>query len=246
MELGSIVAALSAHCRAAIDGHAGPLAGLAMAGLVSGFSHCSAMCGPFVLLQAGHRLAALPLAKTAGLRRLAGVAALPYQLGRATTYVLLGGLTAGGYGGVVPTGLAPVLAPLLMLAAAILLWQRAGNRLAMPGATAWAPTLARLARRLLANPLGWTGYGLGLVLGLLPCAVLYAALLLAASTGNALTGGLGMLLFALATMPGLMLVGVVGHVAARRWSPVLRQLPAIVLLTNALALLAIGARLGSG
>jgi hypothetical protein len=52
---------------------------------------------------------------------------------------------------------------------------------------------------------GWRGVvALGALNGLLPCGLVYSALLLAASTGEAGRGALGMALFGLGTFPALL------------------------------------------
>jgi uncharacterized protein len=243
MELGASIAALLAHCHVAINGHAVPVLSLGLAGLASGFTHCAAMCGPFMLSQAGNRLAALPVSDATVLRRVAGAAALPYQLGRATTYAALGAIVAAGFGGLVPTGVAPSAVALVLAATVATLMLRGAGQFAL---TVQASPLIRLVGRLAAplveRPLGWTGFGLGLVLGLLPCGVVYSALLLAASTGSATAGMLGMLAFAVGTIPGLVAVGWLGHIALGRWRVHVQQLPGLILLLNALALLAINVR----
>jgi sulfite exporter TauE/SafE len=99
-----------------------------------------------------------------------------------------------------------------------------------------------LAAPLIGRPLGWTGYALGVVLGLLPCGVVYAALMVAASTGHALTAALGMLAFALGTMPGLGVVGWIGQTAVAGWAWPLRHAPVILLAANAAAALAVTVR----
>ena len=49
---------------------------------------------------------------------------------------------------------------------------------------------------------------LGALNGLLPCGLVYGALLVAISTGGPLTGGLGMLIFGSGTIPALLILGV--------------------------------------
>jgi hypothetical protein len=89
------------------------------------------------------------------------------------------------------------------------------------------------ARPLFGRPIGWRGYLLGLLLGFIPCGLLYAALAAATAGGSALTGAAGMLTFVGGTLPGLFAVGLAGHLAARRWrSQVLRYAP-LLLLANA-------------
>jgi len=151
---------------------------LFMAGLAGGLLHCSAMCGPFVLAQAA---ATADGALGGGiLRRLSGAALLPYHLGRALGYGLLGAL-AGGAGALLAqaAGLRWIAA-LLLLLAAILMLSQASARLAKLLPRLPAPSLPRWLdaplRGLLAAPQGWRGVRLGLLLSALPCGLLYAAL----------------------------------------------------------------------
>jgi sulfite exporter TauE/SafE len=59
-------------------------------GFFGGFSHCSFMCGPFVLAQTQNRLEKIPLENFSNFSRLNNSALLPYHLGRITTYSLIG------------------------------------------------------------------------------------------------------------------------------------------------------------
>jgi sulfite exporter TauE/SafE len=60
---------------------------------------------------------------------------------------------------------------------------------------------------------------LGALNGLLPCGLVYSALLVSATTGGPLPGALGMVLFGLGTLPALFVVGM----GAGALSPRLRQ-----------------------
>lgn len=220
---------------------------LFMTGLVGGFGHCTAMCGPFVLAQVGGGLAARPLGDgTAVLVRAGRGVLAPYHLGRLTTYAVLGGVMGGVSGMLVrTTEFTGILAAVLAFAAFLFLMQ------AIKGFARWVPALAvlvptgpgmggavagRLAgmlRPLFADPSGWNGYGIGLALGFLPCGFLYAALASAVGTGSALGGFAAMGAFALGTMPSLIAVGVLGSVAGSRWIGVLRAATPVLMLANA-------------
>ena len=240
MPIAEVISAALAQCAAALDAGRGALASLLLAGLLSGMTHCAGMCGPFVLAQVGPRLAAVPAARLTSMWRLSGAAALPYQLGRMTTYAALGA-AVGAAGGLLPLVSPAVAAAALSLVAAMFLLHGLGRL--QPAGVPWAGALSGLAARLLDRPFGWRGYAVGLGLGLLPCGVVYAALAVAATTGSATTGGLAMLLFALGTVPGLAAVGWAGHAAMRRWQRPLRHLPAALLLLNAAMLLLLASRL---
>src|SRR5688500_12801742 len=70
-------------------------AALLVAGLAAGFSHCTAMCGPFVLTQIVGRSSPAGLPLPGVLRRLQGASLLPYHFGRMTTYSALGAVSGG-------------------------------------------------------------------------------------------------------------------------------------------------------
>lgn len=241
MDTAALIGAAMAYCVTAIDAQRGALASLLLAGLLSGVTHCAGMCGPFVLAQAGTRFAALPAADMTWPRRLAGASAMPYQLGRVTTYTVLGALAAGGFGQLLPTQM-PTLGAAALIAVASLFLLHGMGRLQFAGAP-WSSGLAGIAGPLLDRPFGWRGYLVGAVLGLLPCGMIYAALAVAMTTGDAPSGALAMLAFALGTVPGLVAVGWLGHGALTRWRWPMRHLPAILLLINAGVLLAMAGRL---
>jgi len=221
-------------------------AGMFMLGLVGGATHCSAMCAPFVLSQIGGRLAHLPVAQCSRLARLRGMALLPYHAGRITTYAGLGAAAAGLAGGaqsMLLQGFAPaaLLAVMGVLFIAYALHQMSPRLLSTPGGTLqhwWQDRLAPLFRQ----PTGLHGYLIGVVLGFLPCSLLYTALLLAGASGHWRDGALAMAAFAAGTVPALLAIGYLGAAAGARWRKALRLLLVPVLLFNGLLLLALAVR----
>lgn len=190
------------------------LAGALLAGL-AGSPHCVGMCG-------GLAAAAAPRPPQA----------LAWSLGRLTTYALLGAL-AGGTAGLLPmpTKLATVLA------VSLLLWFAAGlaelplPRLPVPAA------LHRAGSALLKRPDLPSRFAFGLVNGLLPCGLVYAALSLPVASGDPLTGALAMVAFGLGTVPALSLaaLGLRRLVAGTLWR---RRVLAVAVLTVGLVTLA--------
>lgn len=227
------------QCHVVLQGEGGLLGSLALAGLVGGISHCAGMCGPFVLSQVAARLEGTPASQMREWHRLTGAAVIPYHLGRATTYAGLGGLGAALAHTITSAGGLHWLSAALLLAAALFmagLAIPALKRLLSGGnteATGWSRTLERLARPLFGQPTGWRGFALGLLLGFIPCGLLYGALAAAAASGDVLTGAAGMLAFAAGTWPSLFVVGLLGHLAGQRWrAPILRYAP-FLLMVNA-------------
>jgi sulfite exporter TauE/SafE len=181
-------------------------------GLVSSI-HCVQMCGPIVLSYS-LPLVSEPRPSGSGRHELA-LAHLWYNLGRVTTYAALGAL-AGAAGGVI--GLAAHLAGIAhgariaagvaMIAAGIylsgILRPSGLIRIDSPGI---ATRLARHGKRFMLSVRPTSKYRLGLVLGFLPCGLVYAALLKAVDAGTAWGGALTMLAFGLGTSLALGATG---------------------------------------
>jgi len=215
------------------------VAAMLLAGAVGGFTHCIGMCGPFVLAQTTARLEAVPAAGMREFHRLAGAALAPYHLGRATTYIALGGVAgAAGQGIRTIPGLDWVAAGWLVLAAVMFLaYAIFGSSLLRRGGEGrFGRFLAGTARPLFARPTGLRGYALGMMLGFLPCGLLYAALAVAAGAGGALGGATVMAAFVLGTAPGLVAVGLTGHMAAGRWRRAAAVTAPALMVVNAVML----------
>ncbi|CAA7617245.1 sulfite exporter TauE/SafE family protein [Magnetospirillum sp. UT-4] len=231
----ALLAAGASVCRVAVAENGGLIGSLALTGLIGSATHCVGMCGPFVLSQAAARLEAVPLARMSEWTRVSGAVLLPYHVGRATTYGALGALGAAAAGAVGDLAALRPLAAVLLGLAALLLVAMAVPRLrgGAAGETWWSRTVSGWARPLFAAPFGLKGWLLGVMLGFIPCGLLYAALAAAAASGDPVAGALGMLAFAAGTVPALLAVGIAGQAAAARWrAPMLRWAP-LLLVANA-------------
>jgi sulfite exporter TauE/SafE len=225
----------------------GLLTGLFIAGAAGSAMHCVPMCGGFVLGQAADRMAAVPAAKLCEWRRLRAGLLPPYHLGRLTTYAMLGALAASSASVLGRAAwLSGLSAALLLLAAGLFLTHAAarvfhlGLGVAAPS-PAWSRVIGRMTRRLnRTTALG--GYLLGVALGLLPCGFLYGALVAAAATGDATMGAAAMLAFGLGTVPSLVMVGVAGQAAGRRWRRLAALAAPPVLALNAVVLIGLAWR----
>ena len=229
-----------AHCKAVAIGHGPLLLSMFLAGLFGSASHCAAMCGPFVLAQTSETMTALKVG-SGELRRLAGAALVPYHLGRAISYIFLAVLIS------LPLQLAARLSELRLIPAIALMAGAVlflilgfrGLRGALDGGLLGAGVgarLGRLAKPLLARPWGWRGIGLGMVLGFLPCGLLYAAIGAAAATSDPLAAAMSMAVFTLGTFPMLWLVGYLGGWVQRRWTRLARPVMPAIALLNAIVL----------
>lgn len=232
-----------AHCADLAADNGGLLAALFGAGLVGGLTHCAGMCGPFVLSQVTERQKSLPASRMRDFHRLTGAALLPYHLGRATTYMLLGAVAAAFAGSLVQlAGLRWLSAALLIAAALFFLGyglKRLGLRLPLPevaGAGWWGRQVGGVARPLFASPSGIRGYALGVLLGFIPCGLLYGALTVAAASGDPLAGVFAMAAFAAGTAPALVGVGALGSLAAWRWRGAAGRLGPSLMIANSVFL----------
>jgi sulfite exporter TauE/SafE len=159
------------------------LTSLAM-GLAGG-PHCTAMCGA-------------ACAGFTGASRDRPMSPWLFQAGRLAGYATAGAMAGQGMAGVAAlashvTALQPVL---VMLHAAVLAWGL--MLLVLARQPVWATDAGRLVWAKV-RPLAGTSGGLlaaGMLWALMPCGLLYSALLVAALGGNAANGALSMALFA--------------------------------------------------
>jgi len=185
------------------------LPALFMMGLVGG-AHCIGMCGGFVVLAQG-----------AGASAAGGVRLAAYLSGKTVTYALLG-IVAGAVGHLVmafagaQTALSIVVGVFLVvigLGAAGVIPER------LPGFSTVGPWIGRSLGRLVGSSGAKAPLVLGLLNGLLPCGLVYAALAKAATTGSVVGGAAQMAVFGIGTMPALALTGWIGG----RIGPVARR-----------------------
>lgn len=211
------------------------------AGVAGSLVHCVGMCGPFVLAQVVSDADGARGRGYGEWQRLAGAALLPYHLGRLTTYSALGAIAGGATAlFTATTGFAWLSAVLLALAAGLMLLQALGLTL---GAHApFAATVSRLAAPLSRARGPLARYAFGVVLGLLPCGLLYGALAAAAGTGAPAEAALAMAGFALGTMPALVAAGFLGVIVRRRLRGLAVWLATPLLVGNALVMLALAAQ----
>jgi len=189
---------------------------LFVGGLTGSVGHCLTMCSGFVLSQVA----------TSG----EGVWArllLPYHLGRIVTYSFLG-LLAGSTFGLIAhfEWFSMVSRVMLGMVAVIFIFMffeklsslfNLGFRLpfrlgGLPGCS------FSLIRRLSQSPTIWHRVGLGMVLGLLPCGLVFAGLMAVAAKGSGVLGFAGMAAFGAGTIPALAALSLGG-------SQIIKNLP---------------------
>lgn len=202
---------------------------------VAGSAHCFGMCGPIAL--------AVPSPGKSLQARLSSTVLL--NLGRVSTYALIGA-AFGTFGrGVQLAGLqqwVSILAGSILLASVALpglldRWNPTGRIAILLGRL--RSTLARNLKRTAPEALFLTGA----LNGLLPCGLVYAAALGAATMGSVSEGVLFMALFGLGTWPALVALRMSGQMvgtSARAWlrkaSPVIVASVAVLMILRGLEL----------
>ncbi len=182
-----------------------PLLGAAFVTGLLGSAHCLGMCGGISGLFAVN-------ASAASLRRDLPMA-ITYNVGRVLSYIVLGAVVAL-LGRTLVDAIPRLAAPVRLISGLLIVlvglqvafnW-RALAPIEKAGAGLWQ-RIAPAAKGLLPVNSAPKALGLGLLWGWLPCGLVYSVLLLAATTANAVTGGLVMLAFGLGTMPAMIATG---------------------------------------
>ncbi len=230
---------LASICSAGVTIHGSLLAGLFLAGAAGSVVHCAPMCGVFVMGQVSDRIARLDSLRMCESARIRNGMLFPYHLGRITTYAALGAVAAGSTSALQSAGwFNPASATLLLLAAVLFLTHALGRTRGGFGRAPawWGRTVGRATRRIPRRT--WVGEAMfGLALGFLPCGFLYAAVAAAAATGRPWMGAAAMISFGAGTAPSLMVVGIAGQAAGRRWGRIVTAAAPAVMALNAALLL---------
>lgn len=209
--------------------------GSALALGLAGSLHCLGMCGPLAL--------ALPANPRAGLgRRAAG--RLMYNLGRAVTYAGMG-IFAGVLGHAIRlAGVQQIVSVVLGVLLLATVFLKTHHMPAWMLNTFYRPVQRGLQRILRRGSL--TGlFQTGLLNGLLPCGLVYAALAGASLQAGALQGAAYMFLFGLGTLPLMFALSLGGlGLQTPKIQPVLNRLIPAVTFTVAVLLILRGLSLG--
>ncbi len=197
-------------------------ASLFLGGLFGGFTHCAGMCSPFILAQTTQESA---------LTRLDTKLLLPYHLGRMTTYIALAIMLNSVINMAFLFSDMKVLisAPLLMLAGILFLMTAFPSTVALfPWATRLQITPAygfinRHAEKLMNNPSSLGRYGLGVLLGFMPCGLVLSALMASATANTALSAAGAMAAFTIGTIPALLLITLGGQALKQKYPRAIKR-----------------------
>jgi hypothetical protein len=203
---------------------------------LAGSIHCVGMCGPLLL--------ALPLDRDARWKVVQHAAV--YHSGRILMYAMLGILFGLLGKTLVIAGLQKALAigaAVFMLGMAFMAWRFERLVTAMPGFGAFSQGIkVRMNRLIRQNPDG-SHFMLGILNGLLPCGMVYAAIAGAIATSGGAEGGLFMATFGLGTLPLLLGVTLLRQKAGAGFRQKIRLIQPVLIAAVALLLLMRGLNL---
>ena len=202
-------------------------------GFLGGFGHCIGMCGGFVLTYTIkiRQNDVSPIRS----RWHQLTPHLMYNGGRVLTYVILGeifGFLGGSLGVIFAMrdiqGILQLSAGIIMIFMGIELagWVTSLAPDALPGTGAFKRLVHSLFNRVNRQNI----FLLGLILGFIPCGLVYAAGARAAATQSAVGGMMTMLVFGLGTFPAMILTGLTVNLISAKLRHRLYRLAAILVI----------------
>lgn len=211
--------ALLAHCSLAFSQHGGLFAVFFLGGLTGSLTHCLIMCGPVVACQSA-------CGGGCG-RRMSAAMQWQYHLGRMLTYGAFGFFAALLSRQVEATRYWPALSAAMtaMAGGVFLLSSLVPNRHAL---LAYTPS---------------NGFLRGVLMSFMPCGLIYAAVMMAATLANPLAGMVAMWLFVLGTVPALLVASGSALGLALTWQAWMRGIGRFGMAFNGLTLLAMAAKM---
>ncbi|NBX03012.1 MAG: sulfite exporter TauE/SafE family protein [Alphaproteobacteria bacterium] len=209
---------LLAHCSAAFSQVGSVFAVFFFGGLMGSLTHCLVMCGPVVACQSA-------CGGGCG-KRMSAASQWQYHLGRFTAYGALGFFVALLSKLVVAASYWPIVSSVMMVLAGVLFLVSA----VFPSSHAllgYAPK---------------NGFLRGALMSFMPCGLIYAALMMAATLANPLAGMFAMWLFVLGTIPALLIASGGAAILAIKWQEMMRGIGRFGMAFNGLTLLVMAAR----
>jgi len=191
--------------------------------------HCIGMCGGIVIAYSTSKIDPnRPKISQA-------TAHLIYNLGRVTTYTIMGTIF-GAIGGVVSfnniaIASLTILAGIFMVLAGLSISGKVKFLTMLEHSFTKAKWYQNTFREILQSKSLYSFYTLGLLNGLLPCGLVYFFAVTAASTASAFWGGVVMFIFGISTIPSLFLLGMItNYFKEQNFRKVMINLASIVVI----------------
>lgn len=202
-------------------------------GFLGGFSHCIGMCGGIVLTYTLKVQENDPIEHPSKWQMIKPH--LLYNGGRILTYTFLGELFGfiGSTLGIIFAirdfqGGLQLFAGIIMLLMGVELagWIPSVSPDTFPGLNAFKRLITSFFNRVNRRNI----FGLGLILGFLPCGLVYAAGAKAAATQSMVGGMLTMLFFGLGTFPAMLVTGLTAHLISNKLRHRLYRIAALMVI----------------
>lgn len=161
-----------------------------------GSTHCIGMCGPLAM--------ALPVNTKSKWEKL--FLALTYNLGRVTTYTLLGAGIGAGSAFVIPAAWQSsfsISVGILMLLSAVVIFVLQRKKAIQILPDKWIKKVSQLIASRMQSGRNIDVFLIGFLNGLLPCALVYAALVTAFASGSVMNSMVFMMFFGFGTLPAM-------------------------------------------
>jgi sulfite exporter TauE/SafE len=213
--------ALLTHCSSIFADHGSLYLAFFLGGLTGGFTHCLSMCGPFVSCE---RMCASKACSK--LDAISAASGLKCHLGRMTTYGALGFFVALLSKQIATTDWWPVVSSLMLASA---------------GGLFLISCLRSCLHKASKQQTGFT-YIRGVLLGFMPCGLLYAALMMAATLAHPISAMVAMWIFTIGTIPALLIASGGAELLSRKWQHATQNVGRVMMAFNGLTLLVIAAR----
>jgi sulfite exporter TauE/SafE len=213
---------LFAHCAAVFSEHQSLFAVFFLGGLTGSLTHCLAMCGPVVACQA-----ACAGKKGCVSKRLAHASQWQYHLGRLLTYGAMGF----------------VAALLSKQIATLEFWPALSSVMLILAGSMFIFSSLPLAKHSLFHFTSNHPFLRGALMGFMPCGLIYAALMMAATLANPLAGMVAMWLFVLGTMPALLIASAGAEIITQKWQAAMQQMGRAVMAFNGISLILMATRI---
>lgn len=206
---------LLTHCAISLSEHGNLFVVFFLGGLTGSLTHCLSMCAPVLACQSA-------CGASCGTRMDAALQ-WPYHAARLLTYSSMGFVAAWFSMQIAALSYWPTLSAVMMVLAALLFLLSA----MMP------------ARHTLMRFVSTSRFLRGVLMSFMPCGLLYAALMMAATLANPLSGMIAMALFVLGTIPALVLVSSGTTLLAQKWKAWVNNIGRLGMACNGLTLLAL-------
>ncbi len=200
-----------------------------MVAFLGSLGHCIGMCGGFIVAYSSAKI------DTKSSKSKQFISHLAYNLGRVTSYVILG-MIFGYLGSVISfsttsTGYFYFFIGVFMVLMGLSLMGKIKFLTSLEVSLATNSFVKKAFSFLIHSKNLYSFYGLGMLNGMLPCGLVYFFAVSAAATSSVFWGGVTMLIFGLSTIPSLLGFGfIIGFLKQSSFREVMIKLASLVII----------------